>query len=212
MATLYTTAVSANGRKALALAKQLALDVEVVSVNVYRGEGSAAAYRALNPWGKVPTLVDGELVLWESNAILVYLSEACADFALSVRSHKGRANILRWMFWEASHWQPMLTRVLAPRVAQILFPETGVAPARVVWDDPQLERMLRVLDAVFERDPFVCGPQLSIADFSIAGMTTYFRATGFPEGDYPMIAAWLGRMNQLPGWLATEVEPWQSEG
>jgi len=212
MATLYTTAVSANGRKALAVVKHLSLDVDIECVNVYRGEGSAASYRALNPWGKVPTLVDGDFVLWESNAILVYLAETYADYALSDRDPRVRANILRWMFWESSHWQPTLARVLAPRVAQILFPSPGIAPVPVSWDDAELGALLRVLSAVLESNRFVCGPAVSLADFSIAGMTPYFRATGFPDREYPSIAAWLRRTNELPAWRATEVEPWQGAG
>ena len=57
MPTLYTTAVSANGRKALAVARHLSVDIEVRSVNVYRGEGQADWYLRVNPRGKVPTLV-----------------------------------------------------------------------------------------------------------------------------------------------------------
>jgi len=59
MLTLYSTALSANGRKVL-----------------YRGEGRAAEYLAINPAGKIPALVDGDFTLCESNAILQYICEA----------------------------------------------------------------------------------------------------------------------------------------
>lgn len=60
--TLYTTPVSANGRKALAVAEHLSVGLEINSVNVYRGEGRAEWYLRVNPQGKVPTLVDGDLL------------------------------------------------------------------------------------------------------------------------------------------------------
>src|SRR6185369_7911270 len=119
--TLYATPISANGRKVLAAARHLRVPVHVSLVNVYKGDGQIASYRAINPSGRIPTLVDGDFVLWESNAILVYLSECCGDFDLSSRNHQRRADILRWMFWESSHWQPALSRFLAPTVRQILF-------------------------------------------------------------------------------------------
>ena len=60
MLTLYITALSANGRKVLAVCRQLELEPEIRDVNVYRGEGRTAEYLAVNPSGKIPTLVDGD--------------------------------------------------------------------------------------------------------------------------------------------------------
>ena len=82
MFTLYTTPLSANGRKVLAVSHHLGLTPEIRLVNVYRGEGRSAKYLAINPSGKIPTLVDGEFTLYESNAILQYLSEAHGEYRL----------------------------------------------------------------------------------------------------------------------------------
>lgn len=91
MLTLYTTPLSANGRKVLAVSHHLGLDPTVELIDVYKGEGRRPAYLALNPWGKIPTLVDDDFTLWESNAILQYLSEAYGDFKLSSRApQRGR--------------------------------------------------------------------------------------------------------------------------
>lgn len=209
MGTLYTTALSANGRKALAAVRHLALDLEVVEVNVYRGEGQSAAYRALNPLGKIPTLVDGDFVLWESNAILAYLSDAYGGGALLGKTARERADVLRWMFWEGSHWQPALIRVLAPRVGQVLFSTPG-EPVTPPWDDAELGVSLRLLGSVLQSRRFVCGDEISAADFAVAGMTTYFGAAGFPEEAHPSIAAWLRRMDDLPAWASTAVAPWSA--
>jgi glutathione S-transferase len=62
--TLYTTPLSANGRKVLAVSHHLGLEPEIKLVNVYKGEGRTAEYLSINPSGKIPTLVDGDLVLW----------------------------------------------------------------------------------------------------------------------------------------------------
>ncbi len=131
MLTLYTTPLSANGRKVLAVSRQLGLAPKVEVVDVYRGEGQAAAYRSRNPFGKIPTLVEGDFTLWESNAILQYLSEAHGDLRLWGRDPKRRADVSRWLFWESSAWQPACSAVLAPRVAQLLFPESAPGDGRI---------------------------------------------------------------------------------
>lgn len=200
MPTLYTTPLSANGRKALALVRHLELPVDVRLVNVYRGEGRSPAFLSINPWGKVPTLVDDAAVLWESNAILVYLSEQFADFRLFSRDPVVRADMLRWMFWESSHWQPTLTRVLARGAGELLLEKSASAKSSVSWDDAELVALLRGFESILEQRSYVCGAELSIADFSIGGMTTYFRVLGFPMQRFPAIAAWLRRMDDVVAW------------
>ncbi|MEZ4312905.1 MAG: glutathione S-transferase family protein [Polyangiaceae bacterium] len=214
---LYTTARSANGRKPLAVARQLGLDVEVHTVDVYRGEGQSAEYKELNPFGKIPTLVDGDghsdgdggMVLWESNAVIVYLAEAHGGYALSSTDPKVRAGILRWLFWEAAHWQPVLAHALAPRVGHILFARGSGAPEPTVdWWAAAVSGALGHVESYVRRTAFLCGDEVTLADFSVAGMTTYFAAAGFPEERYPGLAGWLRRMEGLPGWASTWVEPW----
>ena len=69
MLKIYATTLSANGRKVLSVSRHLGLEPEIHDVNVYRGEGRTPQYLAINPSGKIPTLIDGEFVLSESNAI-----------------------------------------------------------------------------------------------------------------------------------------------
>ena len=60
MLKIYATPLSANGRKVLAVCRQLELNPEIHEVNVYRGEGRRPEYLAINPTGKIPALIDGE--------------------------------------------------------------------------------------------------------------------------------------------------------
>ena len=147
MLILYATPLSANGRKALAVSRHLELSPQVVLINVYRGEGRAAEYLAVNPQGKVPSLVDGDLMLWESNAILQYLAEAHGDYRLWSRDPRRRADLSRWLFWEASHWQPALTTGAAPVVAQMLGLAPAEPPARADYEDPTFRSLAQLLDS-----------------------------------------------------------------
>jgi len=210
MFTLYTTPLSANGRKVLAVSHHLSLSPYVVVVNVYAGEGQRPEYLAVNPSGKIPTLVDGDFVLSESNAILQYIVDAYGGGALSSNDPRGRADIARWMFWEASQWQPALISVLTPVVAQRLGLVAG-APSEATWSDQRFRATAALLDAHLSSRAFLVGDALTIADFSVAGMMTYARVGRFPFDAYPHIGAWYARIEELEAWRASATAPWHQE-
>lgn len=209
MLTLYTTPLSANGRKVLAVSRQLELQPDIRLVNVYRGEGRTAEYLAINPSGKIPTLVDGSLTLYESNAILQYLCEAHGDFRLWSRDPKERARIARWLYWECGHWQPVLSALLSTCVGHRLLPEVVPRPAASPdWEAAGLRPLLGVLGATLDASPFLAGDELTIADFAVAGMMTYFPIAGFPFKDHPQLMDWYSRIEMSEGWRATRDPLW----
>jgi glutathione S-transferase len=209
MLTLYTTPLSANGRKVLALTLHLGLEADLHEVNVYRGEGQAPEFLALQPTGKIPLLVEGDFRLSESNAILQYLAEACGDFELFSRDPKERAMISSWMFWESAHWQPTLSTVLASLVGHRLLPDMVPAPvSEPDWGHGALAPLLSRLDRHLEESRCLVGGRITIADFSVAGMTTYFRAAGFPFSEFAALSDWYARIEALAAWQDTAVPPW----
>lgn len=210
MLTLYTTPLSANGRKALAVARHLGLEPRIELVNVYRGEGRTPEFLAINPAGKVPVLVDGDFVLTESNAILEYLSEAHGGHRLWSREPRRRAQIARWLYWEASQWQPALVPVLSAFVGRLLVPQLADLPATPVnWADERFRSVVALLDAHLRGREFVSGDELTLADFSLAGMAMFLRPAGFPFERFPALAEWHARMDALPAWRATADGPWK---
>jgi glutathione S-transferase len=207
--TLYTTPLSANGRKVLAVSHELGLSPQIHRVNVYRGEGRTREYLDINPSGRIPTLVDGELALCESNAILLYLSEAHGDFRLGSREPAVRAHIAQWLFWESAHWQPAVSQLLAPFVGHRLRPDILPAPkGEPAWTDEPFHGELGLLEARLARTPWLVGDQASLADFSVAGMLSYFRAAGFPWSAHPALAGWYSRIEARESWRATRTPPW----
>lgn len=90
MFKLYTHPHSANGRKVLAIINYLKLKPEIIPINVYTGEGQKSDYLKINPFGKIPTLVDGEFILWESNAIMLYIADKYGAYQLSSLIYKHR--------------------------------------------------------------------------------------------------------------------------
>src|SRR5262249_42540688 len=144
---------------------------DVRHVNVYRGEGQDPAYRALQPQGKIPALVDGDLVLWESNAMLVYLAEAHGRDGLWSREPKRRADVARWLFWEASQWQPALVPVLSACVGRLVVPALAHLPAAPVdWSDAGFRAQASFLEAHLRGRTYLAGDALTLADLAVAGM------------------------------------------
>ncbi|MEZ4384892.1 MAG: glutathione S-transferase family protein [Nannocystaceae bacterium] len=210
MLTLYTTALSANGRKPLAVARHLGLEVDVREVNVYRGDGATSRYRAVNPFGKIPTLVDGELVLWESNAIARYLDEAYGDGALSGRGPVERATIGRWLFWEAAHWQPAMGRILAPIVGHRVRPDAIPPPSAAPdWRDPALAPLLTFLEGQLAEERWLALDRLTLADLVVAAMMTYAAIASFPAAAYPAVRRWYAEVAALDAWRRSAHPLWE---
>lgn len=207
--TLYTTPLSANGRKVLAVSRQLGLKPDIRLVNVYRGEGRTPEYLAVNPLGKIPSLVDGDLTLYESNAILQYLSEAHGEFRLWSRNPRVRALISRWLFWESGHWQPVLATILSACVGHRLLPEVVPRPTvNVDWEAAELQPLLAVLNRALSQTPFLAGGEVTLADFAVAGMVTYFAAADFPFKRHLRFSDWYARIEALDGWAASQDPLW----
>ena len=196
----------------LAVSRHLGLNAEIHDVNVYRGEGRALEYLAINPSGKIPTLVDGEFVLSESNAILLYLAEAHGAGRLWSGESKQRGRIAQWLFWESAHWQPTLIAFLSELVGHRLLPERVPKPRDPPdWSSAVVQPVLKTLETGLSASAFLTGPTVTIADFAVAGMTTYFRAANFPFQRLPNIADWCARIESLDSWRGTESHLWAAQ-
>jgi glutathione S-transferase len=211
MVKIYATPLSANGRKVLAVSRMLGIDAEIHLTNVYRGEGRTAGYLAINPSGKIPTLVDGGFILSESNAILIYLAEVHGAYRLWSRDARARCKIAQWLFWESAHWQPALSTCLADLVGHRLLPERIPQPRSAPdWNSGLLQPLLNILETTLSSQAFLTGEGVTIADFSVAGMTTYFRVANFPFHAFPAVSRWCARIEALDSWRETATPLWNA--
>jgi glutathione S-transferase len=158
---LYTNLFSPNARKVHAVAHELGIELETQTVDLRAGEQRTPEYLALNPNGKVPTLVDGNTVLWESNAIMCYLAGK-VDTDLWPKSAK-RYDILRWMFWDSNH----LTNALNHLFGQKFF--SGGNPDQKIVEraTKDFRKHATVLDNNLAGRQYVTGDTLTLADFTV---------------------------------------------
>src|SRR4029079_1023646 len=113
---LYSSPGSPNALRSRAVAYELGLDPEIVNVNLGTGENRTSDYLKLNPSGKVPVLVDGDIVLWESRAINGYLASKAPEHDLDSPDPVRHAVIEQWSNWQAIHLGPAMQRIAFERV------------------------------------------------------------------------------------------------
>ncbi|MGR8933273.1 MAG: glutathione S-transferase family protein [Gammaproteobacteria bacterium] len=137
---LYTFPVSPNCRRVQAVINHLNLDCELIPVDLTQNEQLAPEFVALNPNHQVPTLVDGDFVLWESTAIMVYLCDKIAWQDLLPAETQARADVMRWLFWNASHWNVACSTFVFERLVKALLNLGEADPAKLADSEVRFHR------------------------------------------------------------------------
>jgi glutathione S-transferase len=164
------------------------------------GENRSAAYLALNPMGKIPTLVDGALELWESNAINWYAAEKFPAAHLLPGSIEGRARVQRWLFFQSAHVSPACVPVFRATNARVqAFWQTSGDAQAAESARKELARYLPVLEAALAKQQWLEG-DFSLADVAYAPHLALVREGGFDFSPYPHVRAWLDAMLARPAW------------
>jgi len=188
-----------NPRKACAVARHLQVSVEFVRVSLARGEQRAPAFLAINPNGRVPVLQDGDLVLWEANAIMCHLSNV-AGADLWPRDQRGQIEVQRWLSWDASHFTAHGGTLYFENLIKPAIGMGAADPAAVEGAMHMFAAAAAVLDAHLAQRRFLLGDTLTVADFAVGAALPYAQGAQIPLKDFPAIAEWHERLNELPAW------------
>jgi glutathione S-transferase len=201
---LHVFTPSPRAFKVLVVANHLELPYQLRFLDLRKGEQREPGYAGMNPNMRMPTLKDGEYVLWESNAIQQYLASQRPQSELLPAEPKARLDVTRWQFWDLAHWDSACAIFVFERLVKPLF--TGVNevdPAAIARGEPMFHRAARVLDGQLARHEFVTGSKLTLADFSLGAGMTVAGAARLPVEDYPHINRWHQALAALPAWAKT---------
>lgn len=209
---LYVVAGSPNSRKVLAVARHTGIDVELEYLDFFKGDLGNEAYKALNPNAMVPTLVDGDLKLWESNAICQYLAETSQNDSLFPKDIAQRADIVRWQFWELAHFNQAFGTLAFEAIAKPSFMNTQGNEAIISWAGDQLSRFASVLNDHMQGRSYVAGDSITLADYSMIHVEYFKEMIPFDWTPYPHLNDYFHRMRQLPHWAATAPESAEAIG
>ena len=180
--------------RVLWLLAELEIECEVVTVNMGIGEHLQPKFLALNPAGKLPVLVDGDLVLTESAAIPLYLAEKFPEKRLIPNTLAARAQMYRWIFFLVTEIEQPLWRIaLHTRI----YAEHERLPQEVALATRDCKRMVAVLEQHMREREFVAGERLTVADFNAAYTLDWANEAGM-LGDAPRLREYLKTMYARP--------------
>jgi glutathione S-transferase len=174
--------------------QELGVDFEAVAIDLVAGENRKPEFLALNPAGKVPVLVDGDLVLTESATIVWYLAEKYADRGLLPADLAQRAQVHRWLLFAVTELEQPLWRI-AKHVH--LYPPDQRLPAEVNNAGQDFKASAPVLDEHMRGRNYVVGDTATIADF-VTAYTLDMAHEANVLGDFPRLVAYLERMYDRP--------------
>jgi len=195
MLKIWGRATSSNVQKVLWCCGELGIRFERVDIGGPFGGNQDPEYLALNPNGLVPTVRDGELVLWESNTICRYLATTHRAERLYPVVPAGRALVERWMDWQLSTLGTPMGALLyglirsKPEGRDQAAIEAARRKAIVAWT---------IVEDALEARPFLAGSELSLAEIVMGTLVYRWHAFPFERPPLKNLKSWYERMRERP--------------
>jgi glutathione S-transferase len=200
---IYCHPASTTSRPVMLFAAEEGIDAEIVVVDLFTGEHMGESYAQVNPSQLVPTLEDGDFRLTESSAILKYLADLKGSAAYP-KDLKARAKVNEMMDWfNTQLGRDMTYGFVYPQIFPgHKRPDEAVQAATLAWGKERAQRWLKVLDEKLlgAQKQYVCGNQLTIADYFGASFVAVGEVARCDYSAYPNISRWLGNMRRLKNW------------
>jgi len=174
--------------------QELDIPFESVSIKLLEGAGQTPEYLAINPTGKLPTLVDGDFVLTESIAIVVYLAEKNPHKGMLPTDLKQRSQLNRWMMFVVTELEQPLWRIARN---SFLYPEEQRQPADIEIAQGEFRKMAAVLEKHMQGREYLVGDRVSVGDFVTAYTLDWGNEAGLLD-ECPTLLAYMKRMYDRP--------------
>ena len=193
MITLYGTPNSGNAYKAKLLLSLLRLEFEESFIDLQAGENRTESFLALNPRGQVPVLVDGDVTVWDSQAILVYLARRYGEAWLPTEP-AAMADVMQWL---AVAENELLFGLARARAVKSFGMDFDLAPCQAYG-----HAGLKLMEHRLVGHRWLAAGTTTIADIACMPYAALSYMGGVPLDDYPSVRAWIGRLRALPGFVA----------
>ena len=195
---------SPNPQKIRFALNELGLECETVAVDLTKGEQGSPEFVELNPCARVPVLVDGELKLWESHAILAYLGEKTGR--LWPTTAAGRADAIRWLFYLSGTISPPATELAFNRIA-VKFSGGTPDEAAIARGEKGLAAPIRIVDQHLASRQWMLGDQFSLVDCDYGPVFNVIDRAGFSFSDYPHVRSYIEAIRSRRAWQETPKLP-----
>ncbi len=188
-------------RRVLGVAKHLNIDFESVPAGHLL---QTPEFAALNPNKKVPVLIDGDTVLWESSAMMIYLCLKANSDLWPAHKPQDQVEVIRWLSWSDCHWAPAVGAYYFENIIKPMFKIGPPDQAMLDAKRPDVEKFAKVLDDHLKGRAYVTLDRLTIADFYLSPMVAEWREADMPLQAFPNVLRWLETLNKIPAWA----NPW----
>jgi len=190
--------VRSRANRCFWLLAEIGAEYENVDVEFGPGKKKSPEYLKLNPSGKVPTMVDDKLVLFESIAINLYLAKTYGKDPIWLSDPKQQALILQWSFWAVAELEPY---VVTMAVERFFKPEPARDLAKADEAEEIVKQSLPVLEHALQNGQGVLvGDRFSVADLNVAAILTGLKLCQFDFSPWPEIQAWLDAALSRPAY------------
>jgi glutathione S-transferase len=202
MIALYGYPFSGNTRRVHWALEELGLRYEFRTVDLRKGDHKQLEFLKLNPNGRVPVIDDDGFVLYESAAILMYLSERYADEELAPVDARLRAQVYQWLSWQLCDFGPIVGRGPVMKIRSKIFgapvDEKAYAEA-LAGAKPKLE----LLDAHLAGKSWVAADRFSMADIAMGETAALLEIGGVDLAPYGFVRQWIARFSARPAFQKT---------
>lgn len=195
---IYSFPLSGHAHRVELFASIAGIEHDVIQVKLTEGEHKQADYLAINPDGQVPAIKDGDVVVTDSNAILVYLARKYAPKFLPTDPVQ-EAQVQKYLTMAAGE---LAYGAAAARLINVFNASLDMEFANTL-----AERMLSRLDRDMENKTFLVAEQPSIADIALYSYIAHAPEGGISLADYPFVKRLLSNIEQLPGFKAMPTTP-----
>jgi glutathione S-transferase len=184
---------SANVQKVMWAVAELGIQHERADAGMKFGVVNEPWYRGMNPNGLIPTIQDGDFVLWESNAIVRYLALKYGEGSLCPKSVQARADADRWMEWATSSLSP----AISPLFTNLIRTPPEQRNAQVIDESrAKFEKQAGVLDAHLAGKRFVTGDAFTMGDIPVGCFVNRWYMLPIERPRYANLSAWLERLKE----------------
>ena len=192
---LYHSAQSRSIRPRWML-EEIGQPYELVSLDLQAGDQKKPEYLKINPNGTVPTLVDGDLVLYESAAICQYLADRFPDARLAPTiGTPARGLYYQWIHYAMSTIEPPAVTIF---LHTTMKPEAERLPVLVAESRTQLAAAIKVIDTALAGREYLLGSQFSTADVMVGSTLNWCQLMGLVGADLANVPGYLGRLAARP--------------
>ena len=197
---------STSSRRVLLAAHHLEIKVDLVLVNLFKGEQNSPGFLKLNPNHRVPVLEMDGFILWESYAIMQYLADMTSGQAIYPVEPRARADVNRWLFWCGQDFTPGISILNWENSIKSMAGIGSPDPIEVARGERLLTEDAKVRDAHLGHREWICDTGLSLADFAIGAPLADQHRAKFPVTDLPNLQRWFTQVQALDSWEKTEAD------